>query len=68
MDGVGGSSRVSLKQVGRKAAQEAERQLILGTLMETHWNRRKAADLLDVSYKALLYKIKQNNISRKRVV
>jgi transcriptional regulator with PAS, ATPase and Fis domain len=57
--------RVSLKNVGRMAAREAERKLILGTLMETRWNRRKAAELLDISYKALLYKIKQNNIIRK---
>jgi DNA-binding NtrC family response regulator len=48
------------------AAREAERELIMGTLLETHWNRRRAAELLDISYKALLYKIKQNKINKKR--
>jgi two-component system response regulator AtoC len=58
--------RISLKTAGKIAAREAERELILGTLSETRWNRKKTAELLDISYKALLYKIKQNNISRKR--
>jgi len=35
--------------------------------METRWNRKKAAELLDISYKALLYKIKQSGLSRKRI-
>jgi two-component system response regulator AtoC len=59
------SPKISLKNVGKLAAREAERQLILQTLMETRWNRKKVAEQLDISYKALLYKIKQNNISRK---
>jgi two-component system, NtrC family, response regulator AtoC len=60
--------RISLKKAGKMAAQEAEKDLILGTLMETRWNRKKAAALLDISYKALLYKIKQTGISKKRVL
>jgi DNA-binding NtrC family response regulator len=59
--------RISLKKAGKLAAQEAEKDLILGTLMETRWNRKKAAALLDISYKALLYKIKQTGISKKRI-
>jgi two-component system, NtrC family, response regulator AtoC len=59
--------RVSLKKVGKLAAQEAEKQLILKTLLETRWNRKKAADLLEISYKALLYKIKQAGLSKKRI-
>lgn len=50
----GQSQRFSLKKVGKLAAQEAEKQLILDTLLQTRWNRKKAADLLDISYKALL--------------
>ena len=61
------SQRFSLKKVGKLAAQEAEKQLILDTLLQTRWNRKKAADLLDISYKALLYKIKQSGISKRRV-
>ena len=59
--------RFSLKKVGKLAAQEAEKQLILDTLLQTRWNRKKAADLLDISYKALLYKIKQSGISKRRI-
>jgi two-component system, NtrC family, response regulator AtoC len=49
---------VSLKQVTREAAQALERKIILRTLQETRWNRRKAARVLNISYRALLYKIK----------
>jgi transcriptional regulator with PAS, ATPase and Fis domain len=61
------TARISLKRVGKLAAQEAEKQVILGTLLETRWNRKKAAQLLDISYKALLYKIKQSGLSKKRI-
>jgi DNA-binding NtrC family response regulator len=67
MSQTGASGRVSLKKVGKLAAHEAEKQLILQTLLETRWNRKKAADLLEISYKALLYKIKQAGLSKKRV-
>jgi len=63
----GQPQRFSLKKVGKHAAQEAEKQLILETLLQTRWNRKKAADLLDISYKALLYKIKQSGISKRRI-
>lgn len=46
-----------LKEVGRKAGEEAEKELLHTTLQETHWNRKEAAKLLHISYKALLYKI-----------
>jgi two-component system, NtrC family, response regulator AtoC len=49
----------SLKDIARRAAREAERGLILRTLQQTRWNRREAAELLGISYKALLYKIKE---------
>jgi len=49
---------VSLKQVTREAAQALERKIILRTLQETRWNRRQAARVLNISYRALLYKIK----------
>jgi DNA-binding NtrC family response regulator len=50
---------LSLLEVGRRAAWEAERRVIADTLEETRWNRREAARRLQVSYKALLNKIKQ---------
>jgi two-component system response regulator AtoC len=49
----------SLKAVSRAASREAERELILNTLARTHWNRKRAAQDLKISYKSLLYKLKQ---------
>jgi two-component system response regulator AtoC len=46
-----------LKEVTRHAIEEAERTAILGALTVTRWNRRRAARLLRVSYRSLLYKI-----------
>lgn len=51
--------RVSLKAASRAASREAEKELILNTLTRTRWNRRRAAAELQISYKALLYKLKQ---------
>ncbi|HTW58299.1 MAG TPA: sigma 54-interacting transcriptional regulator [Terriglobales bacterium] len=50
---------VSLKAASRAASREAEKELILDTLTRTRWNRRRAAVELKISYKALLYKLKQ---------
>ena len=54
----------SLKDIARQAAREAERELIFRTLQHTRWNRREAAQLLGISYKALLYKIKEAELDR----
>jgi DNA-binding NtrC family response regulator len=54
----------SLKDIGRNAAREAERNLIYRTLQQTRWNRREAAEILGVSYKALLYKIKEADLDK----
>lgn len=51
--------RVSLKDAARAASREAEKELILQVLARTRWNRRRAAQQLQISYKALLYKLKQ---------
>ena len=48
-----------LKEVKRKAIFKAEGELISEVLKETNWNRKLAAEILQISYKALLYKIKQ---------
>jgi two-component system response regulator AtoC len=52
----------SLKVVAKEASRVAERDLILKALERTHWNRKQAARELQVSYKALLYKIKQMDV------
>jgi two-component system response regulator AtoC len=49
---------VPLREVGRRAAQEAEREAIEQVLQHTNWNRKQAARLLGVSYKTLLHKIR----------
>ncbi len=53
-----------LAEVAREAALTAERAVISDTLKQVHWNRRKAAVLLGVSYKTLLNKIKETGIER----
>jgi two-component system response regulator AtoC len=53
------SSGSSLKAAARAASRQAERELISRALTRTHWNRKKAAGELQISYKALLYKLKQ---------
>ena len=55
--------RVSLKQAARAASREAEKEIILRVLTRTRWNRRRAAEELQISYKALLYKLKQMGCS-----
>lgn len=55
------NERLSLKQASRAASRQAERELILRTLDRTHWNRKRAALELQISYKALLYKLKQHS-------
>jgi two-component system, NtrC family, response regulator AtoC len=54
----------SLKEISKNAAREAERELILQTLQHTRWNRKETAEILGISYKALLYKIKENGLDR----
>jgi two-component system response regulator AtoC len=59
----GNGSKVSLKQASRAASREVEKEIILRVLTRTRWNRRRAAEELQISYKALLYKLKQMGCS-----
>lgn len=49
----------SLKEAAREASRHAERAMILSQLERTRWNRKRTARELRISYKALLYKLKQ---------
>jgi len=49
----------SLKVAARAASRQTERELILNALERTKWNRKRAARELQISYKSLLYKLKQ---------
>lgn len=62
---IGSSGEIPpLKEVSRLAALEVEGELIRRALERTSWNRREAAKLLQISYKALLYKIRDCGISK----
>jgi transcriptional regulator with PAS, ATPase and Fis domain len=61
-ESAGSSDGQSLKLVGRSAARAAEREMMLRMLHRTRWNRKEAAGILGISYKALLYKIKEHRL------
>jgi len=50
---------LGLKEITQQVTQEVERRVILKTLQTHHWNRKKAAVALKISYRALLYKMQQ---------
>jgi len=62
---------ISLKKLTKQAVRELERKVILKVLQANHWNRKQAARALSISYRALLYKIRDaglppNRSSRRR--
>ncbi len=57
------AGEVPLREVGRRASLEAEREAIERVLFQTNWNRKQAARLLRVSYKTLLQKIRDCGLS-----
>jgi two-component system response regulator AtoC len=57
---------IDLKAISRRAAQVAEKRVIERVLLQTRWNRKEAAERLQISYKALLYKMKENGLSEGR--
>jgi two-component system response regulator AtoC len=56
--------RYSLKAFSKEAIRRAEREVIGKVLRQTCWNRKEAAERLQISYKALLYKIKETGLER----
>ena len=57
------SKGVDLEAIAKRAAQIAEKKVIERVLDQTRWNRKEAAERLQISYKALLYKMKDNGLS-----
>jgi len=55
-----------LKLLTKEAIHQVERQLILEVLTANRWNRRKAAEALKISYRALIYKIRQAGLTNDR--
>jgi two-component system response regulator AtoC len=60
---AGAAGQPSLKDIARAAARAAEREAIARVLHQTRWNRVRAAKLLGISYRALLYKIKDAGLA-----
>jgi two-component system response regulator AtoC len=54
-----GEEPVSLKKIAQQASQASERRAILKALQAHQWNRKRAARSLSISYRALLYKMRQ---------
>jgi two-component system response regulator AtoC len=52
----------SLKRITRQTVQDLERKLIMQVLASHNWNRKKAARVLKISYRSLMYKIREMNI------
>jgi two-component system response regulator AtoC len=65
-NGHGDPQAVSLKEIVKEAMLAAERRTITSILEQTRWNRVKAAKLLNISYRALLYKMKHIGLEPKR--
>jgi len=62
---VGLDGTIPLKRIAKQAIREMEGNLILNALRENKWNRRKAALALNISYRALIYKIREAGLSPK---
>lgn len=58
--------QISLKKITRQAVRELERKVILKVLQAHHWNRKRAARALSISYRALLYKIRDAGLPSNR--
>jgi len=57
---------ISLKKLTRQAVKELERKVILKVLQANHWNRKQSARALSISYRALLYKIRETGLPSNR--
>jgi two-component system, NtrC family, response regulator AtoC len=59
---------ISLKKLTRQCVRELERKVILKVLQHHHWNRKQAARTLGISYRALLYKIRDAGLPSNRAL
>jgi DNA-binding NtrC family response regulator len=64
--GPAAEAGLSLKEIGRRAAQRAEKVALLTTLERVNWNRAEAARVLKISYKTLLNKLSQAHVAPRR--
>jgi two-component system response regulator AtoC len=57
---------IPLKSIAQQVTRRMEHDVILKVLQQNHWNRRKTAEILKISYRALLYKVRQAGLPPKR--
>lgn len=62
----GNGTHVTLKRMAKDAIKEMEKNVILETLRANQWNRRKTAQELKISYRALIYKIRDAGLISRR--
>lgn len=62
-----GNGNVTLKRMSKDAIKEMEKNVILETLRANQWNRRKTAQALKISYRALIYKIRDAGLVSRRM-
>lgn len=63
---VSEDGNIPLKRIAQQVTRRMEHDVILKVLQANHWNRRKAAEVLKISYRALLYKVRQAGLPAKR--
>jgi two-component system response regulator AtoC len=57
---------IPLKSIAQQVTRRMEHDVILKVLQANHWNRRRTAEVLKISYRALLYKVRQAGLPAKR--
>lgn len=62
---VSPNGNIPLKHITKQAVREMETNVIFKVLSENKWNRRKAAKILNISYRALIYKIQESGLSQR---
>jgi two-component system response regulator AtoC len=62
------NGNMTLRNIAKTAIQEMERNVILEALRTNQWNRRKTAKVLKISYRALIYKIRDAGLASRRGV
>ncbi len=67
-DASTGTGNMTLRNIAKEAIQEMERNVILEALRSNQWNRRKTAEVLKISYRALIYKIRDAGLASRRGV
>jgi two-component system response regulator AtoC len=63
----GSNGRIELKSIAKEAIREMERNVIMDALQTHQWNRRKTAEALKISYRALIYKIREAGLGSRRI-